>query len=340
MNYDYYVKKVPKLFGEIKICFYICNTRTRQASLQCLNRRVVFFMAHYNKTYQAPGQLLALLKSRGLSVNNSTRAEECLRRIGYYRFSGYLYPLLTIPKDRHIFKNGASFDRALNMYRFDSQLRTMMFSQIEQVEVAVRNAIVNITSRETGNPFWMTDSLCFYDNSIFLKAKQYIDDELSKSKEEFIQHFRSSYSDPYPPSWMLAEILPFGVLTRIYDNIRSNQIRKQIAKEFSLNVPVFMSWLTIVTVCRNNCCHHSRVWNRTFALRALSMRNMTQPWISMPVNQQKVFFSLCIIKYLLNIISPLNDMTNKLKTLLTAFPEIDTAAMGFPNGWDNEPVWC
>ena len=138
---------------------------------------------------------------------------------------------------------------------------------------------------------------------------------------------------------MLAEILPFGVLTKIYDNIRNNQIRKQIAKEFSLNILVFMSWLTIVTVCRNNCCHHSRVWNRTFALRALSMRNMTQPWISVPVNQQKVFFSLCIIKYFLNIISPKNDMTVKLKTLITAFPEIDTAAMGFPQGWNNEPVW-
>jgi abortive infection bacteriophage resistance protein len=67
---------------------------------------------------------------------------------------------------------------------------------------------------------------------------------------------------------------------------------------------------------------------------------MTQPWISVPVNQQKVFFSLCIIKYFLNIISPKNDMTDKLKSLLTAFPSIDTAAMGFPNDWENEAVWA
>ena len=54
---------------------------------------------------------------------------------------------------------------------------------------------------------------------------------------------------------MLAEILPLGVLTRIYDNIRSNQIRKKIAQEFSLGVPVFNSWMTIITVARNNCGH-------------------------------------------------------------------------------------
>lgn len=132
--------------------------------------------------------------------------------------------------------------------------------------------------------------------------------------------------------FFLWHITIFGVLTRIYDNIRSNQIRKQIAKEFSLSVPVFMSWLTIVTVCRNNCCHHSRVWNRTFALRALSMRNMTKPWISVPVNQQKVFFSLCIIKYFLNIISPKNDMTDKLKNLLLSSPQ------STPPQWDSRKV--
>ncbi len=298
-----------------------------------------YYMAQYTNTYQSPSQLLALLKSRGLTVNDSAKAESYLRRIGYFRFSAYLYPLLTIPKDKHIFKNGSTFNQALNMYRFDRQLRLLMFNQIEKIEIAIRSAIVNITSRETGNPFWMTDPNCFYDNNQFQKALQYIDDELLKSKEDFIAHFSNTYSDPYPPSWMLAEILPFGVLTRIYDNIKSNQIRKQIAQEFSLNVPVFMSWLTIITVTRNNCCHHSRVWNRTFALRALTMRRMTRPWINLPINQQKVFFSLCVIKYFLDIIVPQNNLKSKIFSLLSEYPEIDTTAMGFPQGWDSEPLW-
>lgn len=185
----------------------------------------------------------------------------------------------------------------------------------------------------------MTDSSCFYDESQFAKTKQLIDAELSKSREEFIEHFRETYDNPYPPAWMLAEILPLGVLTKIYDNIKSNQIRKKIAQEFSLTVPVFKSWMTIVTVTRNNCCHHSRVWNRTFALRALTMRRMTRQWIDKPVNQQKVFFSLCIVKYFLDIISPNNDMTEKIRSLLSEYPSIDVNAMGFPQGWENEPLW-
>lgn len=296
-------------------------------------------MARYTKTYSSPNQLVALLQSRGLLVNDTARAENYIRRIGYYRFSAYLHPLLSIPKENHIFKNNATFSQALDMYRFDRQLRLLMFNQIEKIEIAVRSAIVNITSCETANPFWMTDPLCFYDASVFVKTKQLIDADLLKSREDFIEHFRNTYTDAYPPVWMLAEILPLGVMTRIYNNIKSNQIRKKIAREFSLSEPVFNSWMTIITVARNNCCHHARVWNRTFALRALTERRMSRPWISQSVNQQKVFFSLSVIKYFLDIISPNNDMKAKINKLLADYPNIDAAAMGFPNGWANEPLW-
>ena len=61
------------------------------------------------------------------------------------------------------------------MYRFDRHLRLLMFNEIEKIEIAVRSAIVNITSRETGNPFWMTDPSCFYDAHTFAKTKLLID---------------------------------------------------------------------------------------------------------------------------------------------------------------------
>lgn len=69
------------------------------------------------------------------------------------------------------------------------------------------------------------------------------------------------------------------------------------------------------------------------------MKRMNHPWISIPVNQRKIYFSLCIIKYFLNIISPHNDMKAKIDALLADYPDIDIAAMGFPRGWENEPLW-
>lgn len=88
-----------------------------------------------------------------------------------------------------------------------------------------------------------------------------------------------------------------------------------------------------------NCGHHARVWNRTFALRVLTQRRMACPWIAIPVNQKKAYFSLCIIKYFLDIISPNNDMKAKIDALLSAYPSIDISAMGFPREWESEPLW-
>ena len=38
---------------------------------------------------------------------------------------------------------------------------------------------------------------------------------------------------------------------------------------------------------------------------------------------------MCIIKYFLDIISPNNDMLDKMHNLFSKFPEIDLAALGF-----------
>ena len=141
---------------------------------------------------------MKLLKGRGLSIDNDSRTENYLKHIGYYRFSAYLYPLLQIPKDKQIFKSDATFDKALDMYRFDRHLRMLMFNQLEKIEVAVRSAIVNIASKDTNNPFWMTTPSCFYDMDVFTKTFQLINKELSKSREDFIEHFRNTYSDPIP----------------------------------------------------------------------------------------------------------------------------------------------
>jgi hypothetical protein len=32
-------------------------------------------------------------------------------------------------------------------------------------------------------------------------------------------------------------------------------------------------------------------------------------------------------------------MKAKLDTLLVSYPDIDTAAMGFPRDWEREPLW-
>lgn len=293
----------------------------------------------FQKEYQHADALVQLLLSRGLTIDNPGKAEQYLKTINYYRLSAYMYPLLLVPKSEHRFKTDASFRQVMMLYRFDKKLRLFMFNEIEKIEIAVRTAIVDECTSAFGDSFWMTNASYFIDSNKFQKTLALISHEIDKSHEEFIVHFKQTYSDPYPPAWILAEILPLGVMTNIFINLKDSQVKKKIAQRFGLQLRVFVSWMTIITVTRNACCHHARVWNKQNTLTPMNPRRTTHAWIILPSNPLRVYYDLCIIKYFLDTISPNNDMGQKLRNLLSALPLVDPAPMGFPEGWENEELW-
>lgn len=290
-------------------------------------------MRPYTKPAKSPADLVQQLKQRGLIIADEARAERYIDNIGYYRLSAYMYPFLSAPKTAHQFKTGVTFDRVLRLYRFDKKLRVLLFNEIEKIEVAFRAAVVNTITDRTGDIFWMTNPA--YVNS---STSSLIQREYSHSTEDFIEHFKRTYSDPYPPAWILSEILPFGNITWIFRNL-SNSNKKAVAKKFYLHAPVLESWMNIVTLTRNSCCHHARVWNKVNSIIPNDMSGMTRPWITTSTDKRKTYYNICIIKYFLDIISPNNDFKKKLLTLFLAFPEIDLNAMGFNADWETEPLW-
>ncbi len=293
----------------------------------------------FPKHYKSPDQLIELLKSRGLNIENTQTAISNLKHIGYYRFSAYLYPLIAAPKENQIFKAGSSFENALAIYNFDQDLRALLFEAIAKIEVSIRSAMANIVAEETGDIFWPTTQGMFANEVCYHKTISIIDTEMRHTKEEFIAHFKQKYSNPYPLAWMLFEILPLGTMNFIYSNIANNALRKKIAAHFSLTAPVFSSWLTIIALTRNSCCHHARVWNKENAIPPAEPKKMTRSWIGAGVLKNRIFYDICIIKYFLDIISPDNDFKENLVNLLRNYPCVDVRAMGFPSNWEDEPLW-
>ena len=294
---------------------------------------------NFDQSYTSPESIIGILYERGLNIDDQFLAVDILRNVGYYRFSAYLYPFLTLPKERHLFKQGSRFSRAWELYRFDKKLRMLLFNEIEKIEVALRSTVANMVAEETGNIFWMTDGSLFANEDKFRKTMALVDKELKGSKEDFIKHFKNKYSNDYPPAWMLVEILPLGIVTRIYDNLADNALRKKIAAQFLLPVPVFSSWITIITLVRNTCCHHSRVWNKENAITPMLLKKTPYRWISKQISPNRTFYDVCILKWFIDIISPENDMKGHLKNLLSDFPHVDIAAMGFPKNWEEEALW-
>ena len=315
-----------------------------QASLQCSNRGSFFLYTlamsiTFPKHYKTPEELVELLSERGLYIQERNSACQYIKNIGYYRLSAYLYPFLKLPKEKQLFKDGSTLEGALMLYRFDKKMRMFLLNEIEKVEIAFRSALANMVAQETGNIFWMTDKEMFTNADKFNRTIDKVKKEFEGSKEDFILHFKKKYSNAYPPAWMLVEILPLGVITRIFENLRDNSLKKKIASTFNLPLPVFCSWITVITLTRNSCCHHSRVWNRIYAIGPMVPKKMNRPWTGNNVSHLKTFYEICIIKWFIDIVSPDNNLKEHLTSLLASFTIVDIRAMGFPEDWELAPLW-
>ena len=65
----------------------------------------------FTKQHATPSVLVDRLQTRGLVIEDITKAESYLQHIGYYRLSAYMYPLLQTPKEQHQYKPGSTFDK-------------------------------------------------------------------------------------------------------------------------------------------------------------------------------------------------------------------------------------
>lgn len=145
---------------------------------------------NFGKDYKTPRELVTLLENRGLIINDRQKAQLYLESIGYYRLSAYMHPLLKTPKILHLYKEGATFNKVMMLYRFDKKLRLLLFNEIEKIEIAVREAVMNMTAERTGDIYWLTNSAHFRDQSIFVNSMAMLSKEYERSTEDFIEHFK------------------------------------------------------------------------------------------------------------------------------------------------------
>lgn len=294
----------------------------------------------YSKQPLDYSEILDLFESRGLIIRDRNKAIECLKVVSYFRLDNYFHPMES-DKVQHIFKPGSTFDNAMDLYRFDCDLRELIFTAIQAVEIALRSKMIHHISLQYG-AFWFTDVSLFRDANIHHKCMEQIRQELKRTREEFIIEHSAKYSEPeFPPVWKTLEVTSFGTLSKLFCNFADNKIKKRIAREFNLPQHLVLeSWIKSAVVLRNYLAHHSRVWNRKFPIKPQMTTPLRGNWVIPPVgNYDKLYSQLCYLQYLLNVIRPCNNFSFRLKVLLTEHLNVDTSAMGFPGNWLDEPLW-
>ena len=314
----------------------------------------------YQKHPLSIAEQIAKLEERGLLFENKEVAKNYLGNISYYRLRAYTYPFqdnTNLELDHQFIRDDISFKDIIDLYIFDRRLRALVFNELEKVEVAVRTKLSQVYSEYTKDSHWYEDTN-WYDPatlipretstcSDFDKISQDIYNDVSRSGEDFIKHFYNKYDSPdMPPSWMTMEVVSFGTLSWLYRLLKNNDLKKEVAKAFGIpNVDVFANWLHAFSGLRNCCAHHSRIWNRRFAVKIKMPYNTTYPFFSRrdeaeKIKQNKLFAVLSALKYIVDIISPKNSFKQNLLTLLQEPHKLlSFREMGFPQNWQQLPVW-
>ena len=109
----------------------------------------------YTKQAISLAEQIKTLHERGLIIEDDAVALEVLEHVSYFRLADYWRPLES-DSVTHTFKTDSRFSNIVKCYDFDKELKVLLFSAIQTIEVAVRAKVIKHFSPSFG-PFWFMD---------------------------------------------------------------------------------------------------------------------------------------------------------------------------------------
>ena len=298
-----------------------------------------------------------------MTIDDHAAAEHTLEAVGYYRLSGYWYPYRepdhsSLATRLSTFAEGTRFSEVAALYAFDRDLKSLVLSGIERVEVALRSRTGYLIGEQ--GALAHADRARFrpsFDHASWWKTAQGRA-RRARGRDDAVDHHYIHYGGDLP-IWVLTDLLDFSDLSKLYAGMRAED-QRTIAEWFKVTVdpgasksarqkwaknPPLVNWLEHLSIVRNICAHHGRLWNRQLTplgvpqrIRHLSVFDELVPTFD-PQHPEKhqserVFGTICVVSYLLGVLDPENTWREEVDMLVaTSFPagtHRSQAEMGFP----------
>ena len=294
----------------------------------------------YRKGWLSYADQVQLLQHRGLVVSDLRKAEQFLSHLNYYRFSGYC---LAFESQRHTFVAGTTFEQIVDAYQFDLGLRDLVTEALEIIEVDLRAAIAYFFGQRYG-AFGHTVATNFYEGFGHTDWLLRLQEEANRSSELFVTHFQQAYVEfPDLPVWMVTEVMSFGGLSKMFMGM-SRRDQKVISNRYGLQPIILQSWMHHFVYVRNLCAHHSRIWDRVWAIKPTLPYG--KDWAAPNLRSNRhLLATLMLLRYWLKRIPAANRFASNWKIRVeqhlqsppaVAFPD---TRMGLTQSWMSNPIW-
>lgn len=299
---------------------------------------------------------IALLKNRGLIIEDDSLALTVLQRQNYYRLRGYFHVFLSpsdLEKDSARFRPGVNLTEVLGLVQFDRKLRALLFEALSQFEINLRTSFayhggavdpeIHLNGNGLDPEFLNLNFLGNQDHNSWVE--EYKRRVKRHQAEEFVEWHFSQYRGVMP-IWVAVEILDFGSISKLLRST-SQALAHQIASQFECTPSHFKSWVASLNDLRNAVAHQTRLWNRTFAVNPKTkVKQLPLELVHLAdfedYDKHKIYSRLLLLLWLdkggrLDI-----DFRARLLSLIDGFPKseyVSLAQMGFPSGWVDNALW-
>lgn len=265
------------------------------------------------------------LIEKGVIIKDKTRCESFLHRVNYYRFLAYLLTFRN--PDGETYKN-VPFEKAEGIYYFDQNLRALLFSFIEEIELQLRATLAYYHGHKYGpNGYEYKESFNkAHDHEAFWNHVQSCISENSTS--HIVRHHNSKYGGHFP-IWVIVEFFSIGELSYFYRGMKVKDQRRIAQYLYGVDESVMKSWFRCITDLRNRCAHHARLYYWIFP--AIPKFQKGTPIAS----DRRLFCQIYMLKKMYPGKKRWNDVfLERLERLVNHHKkEILLSCIGFPENW-------
>lgn len=224
------------------------------------------------------------------------------------------------------FIDGTTFNNIINAYYFDKDLRNLLRGMLETVEVAFRTHIAYLIAHKYG-PLGYKDPKNFLNKYYHDRMMKSLLEEISRSNEVFVYHYKRKYKGIFPV-WVVMELTSFSQLSKIYKNLKKADQNEIAYKNYGVKGDYVNTWLHTLSVIRNICAHHGRLYNRQLTINP----KLFIVYRKRNIDGKTLFAVLLVLGRLLNTNDNWNLFVNEVDSLISHY-SIDYSLIGFPEDW-------
>lgn len=307
------------------------------------------------KRYEVIEEQIERLKQKGLKFKDENKARKIiLRENHFYITEGYEDVFIDLKESNKrfvVYEEDTYFEELYAIYKFDRDLKGLIFDYINMVENNVKSYVSYAFSDAYGNKDYIKREN-FRPESRYDKEFEQLESQINSNLDRNFLNPKSdvkTYLDKnnFLPPWVLVKVFTFGNIVNFYFLMKIEE-KQEVAQAFNISPYSLEDYLKMLNIVRNICAHGDILFNIRLNYRIklrdceyhkqLGIKKINSIY---ECGMNDLFAIMIILKKLLPI-EEFDEMFIKIERLLSNLKkELDAwsyenllKVMGFPQNYD------